>query len=89
MTKQNPKDKTKEKPREKTEEKPAEKTKEKLKACDLCHQLVSIRYRIQYDESAKWVLVCPPCWHQVQPNNPYYRYGGTWKAKKKAKKRKT
>ncbi|MEM9150465.1 MAG: hypothetical protein AAGB19_08425 [Cyanobacteria bacterium P01_F01_bin.3] len=56
----------------------------KLKACDLCQQKVSIRYRIQYQASGEWVLVCPECWHQVRPDNPHYRYGGTWKAKKRA-----
>ena len=55
----------------------------KLKECELCQQLVSIRYRIQYQASGEWVLVCPTCWHQVQPDNPYYRYGGTWKARKR------
>jgi len=55
----------------------------KLKACDRCQQQVSIRYRIQYQASGEWVLVCPACWHEVQPDNPHYRYGGTWKARKR------
>ncbi len=29
------------------------------------------------------MLVCPDCWQQVSQDNPDYRYGGTWKAKKK------
>lgn len=53
------------------------------KPCDRCQQLAAIRYRIQYEESGDWVLVCPACWHQVSPNNPFYRYGGTWKARKR------
>jgi hypothetical protein len=52
-----------------------------LKKCVRCQNLVAIRYRIQYDESEQWYLVCPNCWEQVSQNNPYYRYGGTWKAK--------
>jgi hypothetical protein len=54
-------------------------SKSQLKPCDLCTQLVNIRYRIQYNISEKWVLVCPQCWEQVSQNNPLYRYGGTWK----------
>lgn len=54
----------------------------KEKKCDLCQTLVAIRYRIQFDESGKWVLVCPECWKVVAPDNVYYRYGGTWKGRK-------
>jgi len=52
-----------------------------FKSCDICQNLVAIRYRIQYDDSGKWYLACPDCWQQLSKNNPYYRYGGTWKAK--------
>ncbi|MEL6778063.1 MAG: hypothetical protein AAFO06_12475 [Cyanobacteria bacterium J06597_16] len=55
----------------------------KLKPCELCSQPVKIRYRIQHTAKADWVLVCPPCWHKVRPENPHYRYGGTWKAKRR------
>ncbi|MEM6453081.1 MAG: hypothetical protein AAF703_22525 [Cyanobacteria bacterium P01_D01_bin.105] len=55
----------------------------KLKPCDRCRELVKIRYRIQYDASGEWRLVCPPCWHHIRPDNPYYRYGGTWKARRR------
>lgn len=51
-----------------------------LKNCDYCGKLASIRYRIQYDESGKWIMVCPDCWKLLKDNN-LYRYGGTWKAK--------
>jgi hypothetical protein len=54
----------------------------KLKPCNLCHKLVNIRYRIQYQEHGDWVLVCPDCWQEVSQDNPSYRYGGTWKAKR-------
>lgn len=53
----------------------------KLKKCDYCLDLVSIRYRIQYDESRKWSQVCPQCWQLLAEDNPNYRYGGTWKAR--------
>ena len=55
----------------------------KSKPCDLCQNLVTLRYRIQYQPQADWVMVCRDCWQQVSQNNLYYRYGGTWKAKKK------
>ena len=54
-----------------------------LKPCNLCQQKVEIRYRIQYDRSGNWFLVCPQCWQQVSQNNPHYRYGGTWKSRQK------
>ena len=57
-------------------------SKPKSKPCDLCSSLVDIRYRIQYDGSEEWVLVCRQCWDKVSQDNPLYRYGGTWKAKK-------
>lgn len=56
--------------------------KSKLKPCDLCFNLVDLRYRIQYDASEEWVLVCRPCWEKVSQDNPFYRYGGTWKGQK-------
>ena len=55
----------------------------KLKPCDRCNNLVDLRYRIQYQEDGDWVLVCSDCWQEVSHNNPHYRYGGTWKAKRK------
>ena len=55
--------------------------KQKSKPCDLCQNLVNLRYRIQYQENADWVMVCPECWQGVSQDNPYYRYGGTWKAR--------
>ncbi|WP_203457584.1 hypothetical protein [Gloeothece citriformis] len=53
----------------------------KLKPCEKCQTLATIRYRIQHDDTQKWWLVCPLCWEQLSKDNPYYRYGGTWKAK--------
>lgn len=55
----------------------------KRKSCEKCNQIVEIRYRIQWDDSGKWYQVCPDCWQKVSQNNPLYRYGGTWKAKKR------
>ena len=36
-------------------------------------------YRVQYDSSNKWVFICKVCLEKLKPNNPHYRYGGTWK----------
>ena len=55
----------------------------KLKPCDRCAKLADICYRIQYEAEGNWVMVCRDCWDLVSQDNPYYRYGGTWKAKKK------
>jgi hypothetical protein len=54
----------------------------KLKECEYCQNSVKIRYRIRYDTSKKWVKVCPNCWDSLSKNNPFYVYGGTWKAKR-------
>lgn len=51
------------------------------KPCDVCGQQVKIRYRIQFDESETWVLVCPQCQKQLSHDNSCYRYGGTWKSR--------
>ena len=56
--------------------------KSSAKPCDRCNQLAKIRYRIQHDATNQWVLICRPCWEELSQDNPYYRYGGTWKAKK-------
>ena len=55
----------------------------KLKSCDRYNGLVDIRYRIQYQPPADWILVCRNCWQNLNQENPYYRDGGTWKAKRK------
>lgn len=54
----------------------------KGKPCKQCNQIVEIRYRIQWNESRQWYQVCPECWQKLSKDNPLYRYGGTWKAKK-------
>lgn len=51
-----------------------------LKLCALCYTPAALCYRIQYNATAGWILVCPSCQHHHSHNNPDYRYGGTWKA---------
>ncbi|AFY39046.1 hypothetical protein Lepto7376_2789 [[Leptolyngbya] sp. PCC 7376] len=53
------------------------------KNCAHCQKLTEVCYRIQYDETQKWHLVCPSCQKQLKKESPLYRYGGTWKAKKR------
>jgi hypothetical protein len=38
-------------------------------------------YRVQFDSSNKWVFICKVCLEKLKPNNPHYKYGGTWKNK--------
>ena len=53
----------------------------KSKPCDLCSNKTDIRYRIQHNEDRNWQLVCLECWQKLSKDNPFYRYGGTWKAR--------
>lgn len=57
-------------------------SKIRVKLCDSCSQSASILYRVKYEEGGKWIFVCPECWNLVSENNPFYVYGGTWKAQK-------
>ncbi len=52
------------------------------KVCRFCAKSAPVLYRIRYDESAEWIFVCRHCWERVSHNNPFYVYGGTWKAEK-------
>ena len=53
------------------------------KTCFLCNKSAPTLYRVQHDESAEWIFVCRDCWQKVSQDNPFYVYGGTWKAQKK------
>ena len=44
-----------------------------------CKKEFNVMYRVQYDSSNKWVFICKVCLEKLKPNNPHYRYGGTWK----------
>lgn len=55
----------------------------RVKLCGRCSQLAPILYRVHYEEDGQWVFVCPECWTILSENNPFYVYGGTWKARKK------
>ncbi|MBD1921108.1 hypothetical protein H6F77_08390 [Microcoleus sp. FACHB-831] len=55
----------------------------RVKNCDRCGQNAAILYRVQCDESGEWIFACEKCWPYLSQNNPFYAYGGTWKARKK------
>jgi hypothetical protein len=57
--------------------------RQRQKVCDRCVQPASCLYRVQYDGSGQWIFVCLNCWQTVCQDNPFYTYGGTWKAKKR------
>ncbi len=39
----------------------------------------SLMFRVQYKPGKTWCFLCKPCVNEVKPDNPQYRYGGTWK----------
>ena len=64
------------------EEKGKEKSKlnpKRRKKCYRCEVESNIMYRVQYKEQKVWCLICKSCLVSIKPNNPHYRYGGTWK----------
>ncbi len=58
-------------------------TRERLKSCDRCTQISTPLFRCQWDASKEWQLICQACCDRVSLDNPLYRYGGAWKAKKR------
>ena len=49
------------------------------KHCEICKKVFSTMFRIQYKQNKTWVFTCKPCLVSTKENNPYYKYGGTWK----------
>jgi hypothetical protein len=54
----------------------------RVKACERCALVGSTLYRVVGDASGSWALVCPACQDKLKAQ-PFYRYGGTWKADKR------
>ncbi|MBD1851589.1 hypothetical protein [Leptolyngbya sp. FACHB-711] len=54
----------------------------RIKPCDRCQEPAEVLYRVKVDASEQWIFVCDRCYPSVSQNNPYYAYGGTWKAHK-------
>nr|WP_290225858.1 hypothetical protein [Trichocoleus desertorum] len=51
----------------------------RVKLCDRCANSAPVLYRVKLDESEQW----DRCWPEVSQDNPFYVYGGTWKAQKR------
>lgn len=49
------------------------------KYCHRCKIDFEVLFRVQYEEKREWVFICTSCLNEVKPENPHYRYGGTWK----------
>lgn len=54
----------------------------RVKACARCQAVSTTLYRVVQDATGQWALVCPACRAEAQ-SQPFYRYGGTWKAHKR------
>ena len=54
----------------------------RTKACESCQLVSSALYRVIADASGVWKLLCPVCRTRAEAE-PFYRYGGTWKADKR------
>ena len=55
------------------------KINQRVKYCAICNIDYDVMFRVQYKHPKEWVFVCQECLNKVKPNNPNYRYGGTWK----------
>jgi hypothetical protein len=56
--------------------------RQREKACHICAQAAPTLFRVQLDAAQTWQFICSTCHTHVSQNNPFYRYGGTWKAQK-------
>ncbi|TVQ18615.1 MAG: hypothetical protein EA367_14100 [Leptolyngbya sp. DLM2.Bin15] len=57
--------------------------RERQKSCDRCQQVQATLYRVQWIKSQMWQFVCSDCWSSLR-HHDNYRYGGTWKSKKRS-----
>ncbi|MEB3268717.1 MAG: hypothetical protein VKJ09_09275 [Leptolyngbya sp.] len=55
----------------------------RTKTCDRCGCEATVLYRVKTEASGPWHFLCDRCWPQLDSHSPHYRYGGTWKAKKR------
>ena len=54
-------------------------TVSRTKMCARCNGEESVMFRVQHKPGKTWVFLCKPCVEAVKVDNPFYRYGGTWK----------
>ena len=56
----------------------------RTKDCYDCNAAKEVLYRCQYDGLKDWVFLCGKCLVKVKSRfEENYRYGGTWKSKKR------
>jgi hypothetical protein len=55
----------------------------RTKACQVCGLAAKTLFRVQYAATQGWVFVCGPSRQRLEVANPFYVYGGTWKANKR------
>ena len=56
----------------------------RTKKCFKCSKQMYILYRCKYDEIKDWVFFCEDCLKKIKSLfENTYKYGGTWKSKKK------
>ncbi|MEM1033049.1 MAG: hypothetical protein AAGN82_22065 [Myxococcota bacterium] len=54
------------------------------KPCDACGATGPVLYRVSVAvQQPEWVFMCPTCQRRAE-TQPHYRYGGTWKARKRS-----
>ena len=51
----------------------------RTKVCAQCDAEESVMFRVQHQPGKTWVFLCKPYVEAVKVDNPFYRYGGTWK----------
>ena len=58
--------------------------REREKACANCASTPPALYRCQLAPEQGWIFLCEPCLLSAKASEPAtYRYGGTWKARKR------
>ncbi len=58
--------------------------RDRIKVCFKCHDTKEVLYRCKYQELKDWVFLCGKCLQVVKEKyEDTYRYGGTWKSKKR------
>ena len=58
--------------------------RKRSKVCFKCNEPKEVLYRCRYVDLKDWVFLCDPCLKQIKETySDTYRYGGTWKSKKK------
>ena len=56
----------------------------RTKDCYVCNDAKEVLYRCRYDGLKDWVFLCGKCLVKVKSRfEENYRYGGTWKSKKR------